>query len=118
MFCAIDRHGAPETGYPLSTRSITAIVAGRLSAGERTPPGELGGTDLGENGERAGVEGRPRWSVGDRRRVAARFAEVEAVLDEMEDEAEAIMARVRAAMGDDLGTQGDGGGQPARGSGP
>lgn len=115
LFCAIDRHGAPEMGYPLSTRSITAIVAGRLSAGERTPPGELGGADVGESSETVGVDGRPRWGVEDRHRVAARFAEVEAVLDEMEDEAEAILARVRAAMGDDLGSgsgrgRGDGGG--------
>jgi len=98
LFCAIDRHGAPEIGYPLSTRSITAVVAHRLCAGAEAPVDES--WDAGVS-EAVGVGGRRAWGVEERQRVAARFAEVEAALDEMEDQAEAIMARVHAAMGDD-----------------
>ncbi len=32
LFCAIDRHGTPQTSYPLSPRSVTTIVAARLAA--------------------------------------------------------------------------------------
>lgn len=107
LFCAIDHHGVPETGYPLSTRSITTIVAGRLH-----PPGEQA---LADERQRAGTEtsraaGGRRWGVEDRRRVAERFTAVEAVLDgmEAEAEAEAILAKVRIAMGDELGDDGRG----------
>jgi len=39
LFCAIDRHGTPQTSYPLSTGSVTAIVAARLSAAAHTGRG-------------------------------------------------------------------------------
>jgi hypothetical protein len=82
LFCAIDRHGAPETGYPLSIRSITAVVAGRLHAGEQAPADDWQPGRSEEIASRAA--GGRRWGAEDRRRVAERFATVGAALDDME----------------------------------
>lgn len=98
LFCAIDRHGAPETGWAISTRSITTIVAERLAAGE-----EAGG----ERTAMLEAPWRPRasggvndhdWGMAQRRAAEERFRRMEATLEE----AEAPLARVHAAMGDAL----------------
>ena len=101
LFCAIDRHGAPETGWAISTRAITAIVAGRLSQGEQTR--RAGWADEADEAAANAVGGeRLPWGPEQRRRAAQHFAEVETTLDEMEAAADAILARAHAAMGDGL----------------
>jgi len=102
LFTAIDRHGAPESGYILSARSITAIIATRLHARGDDSVGDWWNAGPEQHPVPAGQAGH-RWGVEERRRAAERYAEVEATLDEMEEGVEAIMAKVRAAMGDDLG---------------
>ena len=101
LFCAIDGHGAPETGWAISTRSITTIVAERLAFAEGTDP------------EPAAMPGPVRpssppegvsdhdWGVAQRRAADERFAQMEATLDEAEEHAEALLARVHAAMGEE-----------------
>lgn len=101
LFCAIDRHGAPETGWALSTRSITAIVASRLHVADQADGSQWTDAEIHDGIVGAG-DGRRQWGTEDRRRAAERFAEVDATLDQMEAEAEAIMARVKAAMGEEL----------------
>jgi len=101
LVVGIDRHGTPETGWAISTRAITGIVADRLRRGEQTKRAEW---VVEANQAAVAARGGERlpWGREQRRRAAERFAEVEATLDEMEQEAEAIMARVHAAMGDEL----------------
>lgn len=67
LFCAIDRHGIPETGYPLSTRSITAIVAGRLRTGEQTPAGD--GQPAAAVPAAPAAPGDRQWRAEDRRQA-------------------------------------------------
>lgn len=105
LFVGIDRHGAPENGYALSSRSITAIVAGRLSGGADTRQADRWGAKVDEGVTAARVGERRPWGPEERRRAAARFVEVEATLDDIESGAEAILARVHAAMGDGLPIQ-------------
>lgn len=101
LFCPIDRHGAPESGYPLSRRSITAIVASRLSFAEADVDARTAaGPD--RDVQESQALGDHDWGVEQRRQAAERFAEIEAVLDEAEAHAEAILARVQAAMAPDL----------------
>ncbi len=99
LFCAVDRHGTPQTGYPLSTRSITTIVATRLAAAANADPRRQAMT----------VSDRPgaasTWSSDDHARVVAarhaatdRLASFEADLDEADAYAEAILARLDADL--------------------
>lgn len=97
LFCAIDRHGTPQTGYPLSTRSITAIVAGRLAAAHA-------GLQRVTDAPNPAVM-RAAWASDDHARVVAdrhaateRLASFEADLDEADAYAEAVMQRLDAAL--------------------
>lgn len=96
LFWAIDRHGAPQTGYPLSTRTITSIVAAHLAAATHTnlrysvagaydprPPATWSGEDHGR-------------VIAARRAAIDRLASFEADLDEADAYAEAILQRVDA----------------------
>lgn len=100
LFCAIDRHGAPETGWAISTRSLTAIVAGRLATAEQGDAKEAVPEAALRSSPPAGVSDH-EWGMAQRRVAEERFAQIEATLDEAEAEAEAILARVHAAMGND-----------------
>jgi len=99
LFCAIDRHGTPQTGYPLSTRSITAVVAARLAMAGSVERGEAATTGQ----DRPGAAGR--WSSDDHARAIAarhaatdRLARLEADLDGADAYAEAILARLEADL--------------------
>ena len=80
---SIDRHGTPQTGYPLSTRSVTTIIVARLAAAahaDRHRPVTTVPDDAGAPGT---------WSSDDHARVAAarhdatdRLASFEADLDQ------------------------------------
>lgn len=98
LFCAIDRHGTPQTGYPLSTRSITTIVAARLAAAH---------TDRHQPAATAPDQTKSfaAWSSEDHARVVTarqavtdRLASFEADLDQADAYAEAILARLDAEL--------------------
>ena len=99
LFCAIDRHGTPQTDYPLSTRSVTTIVAARLAAAAELHRPAMNVPD------RPGAPAT--WSSDDHTRVVAarqaatdRLASFEADLDEADAYAEAILARLDAELSD------------------
>lgn len=101
LFCAIDRRGTPQTGYPVSTRSVTAIVAARLAAAAHTGRGRPATTVPERPGDPA------TWGSDDHARVVAarhtatdRLASFEADLDEADAYAEAILARLDAERSD------------------
>lgn len=102
LFWAIDRHGAPETGWAISARSLTAIVADRLAAAELVEAEEQPGPAAPErrDGPPGGVSEHD-WGIAKRREAEERFAQMEATLDEAEAAAEALLARVQTAMGDE-----------------
>jgi len=99
LFCAIDRHGTPQIDYPLSTRSVTALVAARLAAAahtDRPRPAAIAPDQPGASFT---------WSSDDHARVVAtrhaatdRLASFEADLDEADAYAEAILARLDAEL--------------------
>jgi len=100
LFCAIDRHGTPQTGYPLSTRSITTVVAARLATAARADRLPVTSTT-------ARVDARATWGSDDHARVIAerqaateRLASFEADLDEADAYAEAVLARLDAELTD------------------
>jgi len=99
LFYAIDRHGTPQIGYPLSTRSITTIVAARLAAAAHTDRRQPAATAPDQTKSFAA------WSSEDHSRVVAarqaatdRLASFEADLDEADAYAEAILARLDAEL--------------------
>lgn len=104
LFCAIDRHGTPQTGYPLSTRSVTAIIAARLAAAAHADRHQPVTTVSDGAGPSA------TWSsddharvVGARHAATGRLASFEADLDAADDYAEAILTRLEAELSRDSG---------------
>ncbi len=108
LFWAIDRHGTPQTAYPLSVRSITAIVATRLAEGARVGhhPSAAAGPEV--------TTPAPPWGEDDHARVLAarkaardRLARFESVLDEADAYAEAILQRLDAELAGARSTEPD-----------
>jgi hypothetical protein len=100
LFAPIGPRGTPET-WALSTRSITAIVATRLS------PPTLSAPEDGWDEPTAGTSGRT-WGDDDRARVLAerkaaidRFADIETRLDQADAYAETILQRLNTALNRD-----------------
>lgn len=100
LFPPIDPRGTPET-WALSIRSITTIVASRLSAPT---------SSTHENGWDDPPAGRPgqAWGEADRARVLAerkaatdRLADIETRLDKADAYAETILRRLNTALNDD-----------------
>ncbi len=99
LFCAIDRHGTPQSGYPLSTRSITTIVAGRIAAAAHTnrrPPAATA-PDQTKSFAAWSSEAHARV-VAARQAAIDRLASFEADLDQVDAYAEAILARLDAEL--------------------
>ncbi len=101
LFSAIDRHGAPDPTYPLSTRSITTIIATRLTAAHQASQDQTEGT-----AGAAAATLRTLWGEEDRRRVMGerktasdRLATLETALDEADAYAETILQHLDAALG-------------------
>lgn len=96
LFCAIDRHGTPQTGYPLSTRTITTIVAARLAMAGSV---EAATTGQDRPGAAAtwGSDDHAR-AIAVRHAATARLARLEADLDGADAYAEAILARLEADL--------------------
>jgi len=99
LVCAIDRHGTPQTAYPLSVRSITTIVATRLANATRTDRTSPSGPSF-----TAAAAARP-WNEDDHARALAerkagtdRLAGYQDALDAADAYAyaEAILARLDA----------------------
>jgi len=99
LLCAIDRHGVPQTGWPLSTRTLTAIVAARLAAADQAVADERPAAETSTNPDRPGGLSDRDWGLAQRRAADQRYQQIEAVLDDAEAQADAILARVQAAMG-------------------
>jgi hypothetical protein len=98
LFTAIDRHGSPEPNYPLTTRSITTIIATRLSAAEASlsTPSDTGTAPDPATGAPGGAWGQAdRTRVWDQRKQSLeRLAAFDSLLDEADAYAEAILQRL------------------------
>lgn len=89
LFSAIDRHGWAELAHPLSRRSVTTIVTRRLLAAScSTGTGPLAPPVPGGRPLRGSAEGARARSEAQRR-----LAALEALLDETDAYAEAVLAR-------------------------
>jgi hypothetical protein len=95
LFSPIDRHGAPDPTWPLSTRTITTIATTRLTATGRRP-WEAEVSEPARRGE---------WDDTDRARVtaqrdqaAARLAELDTDLDQADAYAEEILRHLNEAL--------------------
>ena len=97
LFWAIDRHGSPQSAYPLSVRSITTIVATRLAATARPDdkPSTLHGRHEADRGPVS------KWDAADHARALAqrkaatdRLASYEKLLENADAYAEAILQRL------------------------
>ena len=92
LFCAIDSHGLPQSAYPLSTRSITTIIAARLA--DRTVPTESASPD--EQTATTAVWGADDHARAIAQRKAAndRLADLDDLIDQADAYAEAVLARI------------------------
>jgi hypothetical protein len=100
LFPAIDRHGAPQPTFPLSTRSITTIITARLTAPTPEPDG------WGSPNAATGVIGRS-WDDADhirlrteRKKAMNRLASYETILDQADAYADAVLQRLDAGLHD------------------
>jgi len=99
LFWPIDRHGTPQTRWPISTRSLTTIVATRLAGagaddagGPDDPDPTLCRVPLREVSANGG-------GVERRRELDERFRLIEAALEEAEQRVEAVLARAQVVIG-------------------
>lgn len=98
LFWSIDRHGIPQTRWPISTRSLTAIVATRLAAADAEDTGDV--DDPSPTLCRAPLRevSAHDWGLERRRELDERFRLIEAALEEAEQRAEAVLASAQAVI--------------------
>ena len=100
LFSPIDRHGAPDATWPLSTRSVTTIVAARLRTATHHMAMPSDFDDDPDTATRGGA-----WDENDRQRVrdhhkqaTQRLAAIDTLVDEADAYAEAILERLNADL--------------------
>ena len=100
LFWAIDRHGIPQTRWPISTRSLTTIVATRLTAVDADDGGAEEVWDTDSTRPRAPLRevSAHDWGLERRRELEERFRSIEVALDEAEQRAEAALARAQVVI--------------------
>jgi len=99
LFTAIDRHGSPDLN-PLTARSITTLIAGRLSTAEASLS-----TSSGLDPDTLTAAADDTWTKADRTRVwderkrgLERLAAFDSLLDLADAHAEAVLQRLDAAL--------------------
>ncbi len=99
LFSPIDRHGAPDAIWPLSTRSVTAIVASRLRTATHHMAMPSDFDDDPDTATRRGAwDENDRQRVRDQRKHTQRLAAIDTLVDEADANAEAILERLNADL--------------------
>ena len=98
LFWSIDRHGIPQTRWPISTRSLTTIVAARLAAADADDTGGVDDPDPTLCRDPLREVSAHDWGLERRRELDERFRLIESALEEAEQRAGVVLARAQVVI--------------------
>ena len=98
LFWSIDRHGIPQARWPISTRSLTTIVAARLAAADADDTGGVDDPDPTLCRDPLREVSAHDWGLERRRELDERFRLIESALEEAEQRAGVVLARAQVVI--------------------